>query len=410
MTEPERGVAERQRGAAEPLRLSLDVTAVPTRPVGAGQYTLALAGALAVRSDIDLVLFSRRSDVTRWRAMAGEHELDPRAPTSRLVRLAWEQVRLPALVAGCSVQVHHGPHYTMPERSSVPAVVTVHDLSFFEQADWHQWSKVLLFRRAIKVAARQAAAVVCPSRITAEQLARWCQVEAEVFVAPHGVDTDRFRPDEPEPGSDAAVLAWVDDRLVAGRPYLVFVGTVEPRKDLPSLVAAFGRIANRHPDALLVLAGGAGWGTAAVDQAVVASGVASRIVRTGYVPDSAVPALLRSSTGVVYPALYEGFGLPALEALACGASLVTTSGTAMEEVAGAAATLVAPGDVAGLADAMDAQLAGGRDRAPGGPDRRRLGFDIVSRHTWAASAERHLEAYRYAARHPSGPGNAGPAR
>ncbi len=137
-------------------------------------------------------------------------------------------------------------------------------------------------------------------------------------------------------------------------------------------------------------------------------------MRTGYVPDDAVPALLRTSTGAVYPALYEGFGLPALEALACGASLVTTSGTAMEEVAGAAATLVAPGDVAGLADAMDAQLAGGRDRAPGGPDRRRLGFDIVARHTWAASAERHLEAYRYAARHParhpSKPGNAGPAR
>ena len=172
--------------------------------------------------------------------------------------------------------VHHGPHYTMPERSSVPLVVTVHDLSFFEAPEWHDRSKVVLFKRAIRVAARRAAAVVCPSRVTAEELARWCRVDAELFVAHHGVDTDRFRPDEPAPGATAA-LARLDARL--GRPagpFLVFVGTLEPRKDVPSLVRAFDRIADRYPDALLVLAGGDGWGADAVDQAVDRSGVGRR--------------------------------------------------------------------------------------------------------------------------------------
>ena len=376
------------------VRLSVDVSAVPDEPVGAGVYTIELVRALAGRPDVDLVVISRRGDGRRWHAVAPRAGLVAAAPEHRPVRLAWEQVRLPALLRRESVAVHHGPHYTMPERSRVPAVVTVHDLSFFEAAQWHERSKVVLFRRAISVAAQRAAAVVCPSRTTADELARWCRVDAEVFVAHHGVDTGRFRPDEPAEGADGAWLADLDQRLVDGRPFLVFVGTLEPRKDVPTLVSAFTRVADRHPETLLVLAGGDGWGAARIEQAIDASGLTDRIIRTGYVRAEVVPALLRSAVAAVYPALYEGFGLPALEALACGASLVTTAGTAMEEVAGDAAVLVPPGDVAALADALDAELAG-TGRAT---DRRQRGLEIVARHTWEASADKHMKAYRYAAR------------
>ena len=142
-----------------------------------------------------------------------------------------------------------------------------------------------------------------------------------------------------------------------------------------------------------VLAGGAGWGASQVAEAVARSGVEDRIIRTGYVGDEVVPALYRSAVAVVYPALYEGFGLPALEAMACGAVVVTTSGSAMEEVAGDAAILVPPGDATALSGALDSVLAGdGTD-----PGRRQRGLDIAARHTWAASATRHVEAYRMAA-------------
>ena len=378
---------------AEVLRVSLDVSAVPANPVGAGQYTLELARELDRRDDVDLVVVSRRDDGARWRSTAPRAGLVAVAPRRRPPRLVWEQTGLPHRLRSLGVDVHHAPHYTMPEHTRVPSVVTVHDLSFFEAPEWHQRSKVLLFRRAITVATRRAGALVVPSRATAEELARWCTVAAPVVVAHHGVDLDRFGPAEPSPGADAATLAAVDPRLADGSPYLLFVGTLEPRKDVPTLVRAFAAVAGRRPEARLVLAGGAGWGAEAVGRAVEASGLGDRVVRTGYVPDGAVPALLRGAVAAVYPALYEGFGLPALEALACGTPLVTTTGSAMEEVAGTAAVLVAPGDVGSLAGALEAALAGrGTDAA-----RRRQGLAVAAGHTWAASAARHLEAYRLAA-------------
>jgi glycosyltransferase involved in cell wall biosynthesis len=377
------------------LRVALDVSAVPDRPVGAGHYILQLATQLSTRPDIGLVLCSRSTDRDRWAPLVAPEDLRASAPAPRPLRLIWEQVRLGPLVRSTGAAVHHGPHYTMPRRSPVPSVVTVHDLSFFDAPEWHERSKVALFTRAIRRAAREAAVVVCPSRITAEGLDHWCRVEAQVVVAPHGVDATRFRPEEPAPGADAGLLSGIDARLTSGRPLLVFVGTLEPRKDVPTLVRAFSTVADRHPDALLVLAGGRGWGAGEVDAAVTGSGLGRRVVRTGYIGDAAIPALLRAATAVVYPSLYEGFGLPALEALACGAPLVTTRGTAMEEVAGPSALLVPPGDTGALAEVLDEVLGGrGDDRAAS--ERRSLGFGVAAAHTWEASAERHVGAYRAA--------------
>ena len=372
-----------------PLLVSLDVSAVPVRPGGAGYYTMAIAQGLNRRDDVELSLVARRNDEQRWHSLAGRAAVRCAVPVSRPGRLVFEQVRLGSVLRSMQVQIHHGPHYTMPARSPVPCAVTIHDCTFFDHPEWHVRSKAAFFRRAIRRAARQAAVLICVSQVTEDRLRAWCDVRAPVVVAPHGVDHRRFTPLEPAEGADHALLSSLGvpvDRLL-----VAYVGTLEPRKGLAPLVAAFDQVARRHPDAVLVLGGQTGWGMAETERALAAARHPERIVRTGYLPDAAVPALLRQASVVAYPALEEGFGLPALEALACGAPLVTTEGTAMAEMARGAAILVPPGDVAGLADGLGVALLEGRATA-----RRTLGIAVAGERTWEASVGLHRHAYALA--------------
>jgi glycosyltransferase involved in cell wall biosynthesis len=374
------------------MRVLLDVSAVPERPVGAGVYTIALARALAERAaradldvDFDLVLGARRGDAERWRGLG---EVLPIVPDARPARLAWEQARAPRVAREHRVDVWHGPHYTLPLRMSaagVPAVVTVHDLTFFDHPEWHERSKVAFFRHMIRAAAARAAVVVAVSDYTASRLRDLAITGAPIVVAHHGVDHERFSP--ADPGDDLARLR----RHGISPPYIAWTGTFEPRKDVPTLVRAFAAVAERRPDLRLVLAGGRGWGDAAIHAAIASSGTATRVLRPGYLAPDEIPALLRHADVVAYPSLEEGFGLPALEALACGAPLVATTGSAVAEVVGDAALLVAPGSPPALAEALDQasdpEIAA-RLRAAG-PAR-------AATFTWSASAERHVEAYRVA--------------
>jgi glycosyltransferase involved in cell wall biosynthesis len=206
------------------------------------------------------------------------------------------------------------------------------------------------------------------------------------------VDFARFRPESHAELSDGDLLER------SGTPrdldYILHLGTIEPRKGIAPLVAAFDRIAEAHEGLDLVLAGINGWGSAEVERAIASSAHSGRVRRLGYVDDQVVPALLRSARVVAYPSYEEGFGLPALEALACGSPLVTTSNTAMAEVAGTAAWTVPAGDAAALAAALEAALGAGADELG---RRRAAGLERAAGFTWERTAVAHLQAYRAAA-------------
>jgi glycosyltransferase involved in cell wall biosynthesis len=270
-------------------------------------------------------------------------------------------------------------------------VTTIHDLTFFDHPEWHERSKVMFFRPMLRMSARRARALIAVSRHTADRLRARLAPDAPVVIAPHGVDHTRFTPG---PRGDADDLAGLE-HLGIRPPYLAFAGTLEPRKDLPALIQAFAGLAPARPDLRLVLAGRDGWGATAVREAAAASGVTTRILRPGWLPGPALAPFFRQAEAVVYPSLEEGFGLPALEAMACGAALVTTMGSAMAEVVGDAAVLVAPGDTDGLrvtlAAVLDDDALATRLRAAGPPQ--------SAPFTWERSVALHLDAYRLATGH-----------
>ncbi len=370
------------------MRVLLDVSAVPDKPVGAGVYTIALARGLDARGDVDLHLVTRRADEARWSSLTPRAVVHAEAPDRRPLRLVWEQVGAPRLARAVRPEVWHGPHYTMPVRASVPTVVTVHDLTFFDHPEWHERAKVAYFRRMIRVACSRANVVVCVSEFTAARLRANCQTRGEVVVVPHGVDHDRFKPAANRADGDDAALAPYG----IAPPYIAFSGTLEPRKDVPTLVRAFADIAHDRPHLRLVIAGGDGWGVTEVRDAIATSGVSTRILRPGYLPDDTLVSLFRRATAVAYPSLEEGFGLNALEALACGAPLVSTRGSAIEEIVGDAALLVPPHDAGALGRALGQVLGDDALAAR----LRRDGPERAAKFTWDRSVAGHLDAYERA--------------
>jgi glycosyltransferase involved in cell wall biosynthesis len=371
-------------------RVLLDATSVPADRGGVGRYVDGLVAALSAAGQ-SLVVVCQRSDAERFgRVAADGAEIvpGPSAISHRPARLAWEQTGLPLVAQQVGADLIHSPYYTMPLHAPVPVVVTLHDVTFFSEPELHSAVRTGFYRSATRTAVRRAARVVVPSQATRDELVRLLDADpGRIDVARHGVDLATFHPP-----SEAECHRLTSRLGLHGRRYVAFLGVLERRKNVPDLVRGWVQAVDGLDDPpALVLAGSSGWDDG-VDQAVAEVPSHLKVVRPGFLRPADLPGLLGGAVVVAYPSKAEGFGLPVLEAMACGAAVLTARRLSLPEVGGDAVAYTEP-DVDSIATSL-------RDLILDEDRRRRLslsGQERAKEFTWAASAQAHVETYRRAA-------------
>jgi glycosyltransferase involved in cell wall biosynthesis len=281
--------------------------------------------------------------------------------------------------------VYHATEWAQPLVNVVPVAVTVHDLIpflFREGYTWMRRERLLALRLV-----RRADAVIAVSQSTAEDVVRLARVDpGRITVIPHGVDA-HFHP---APAEDVERVHR-DQRIT--RPYLLSVGTLDPRKGLDALVEVTAQVRREH-DVELVIAGDQGVYGGRVRAAVQAAGLGSVSRLTGFVGAEELVALYTGATCLLFPSAYEGFGLPVLEAMACGSVAVTFDNSAFPEVAGDAGVMVPDGDRQAMAQAVSGLLGDREERRR----RSEIGRAWAAGFTWERSAQAHLDVYTRLAR------------
>jgi glycosyltransferase involved in cell wall biosynthesis len=391
-----------------PLKVALDATPLQGPQTGIGEFCSRILEVLGTMPDLRVGAFSMsrrgRAGITPL-LPPGVEALGLPGPglPARLLHASWARWAFPPaeLYTG-KVDVVHGTNFVVPPSHRAAMVVTVHDLSPLHYPQFCR-PTARAYPELVKDAVRRGAWVHADSEFVAGEVVEALGVPPERVRAIHlGVT-----PAATVPGDVTMTLAATmpRDATVRGderwrhllpawvNAYVLALGRVEPRKDLPTLVRAFGRLAGHHPGLALVIAGPEGWGSGQLEAAVRASTAGERVLRLGWVDEKARDALLAGATVFAYPSRYEGFGLPPLQAMASGAPVVASATGALKEVLGDAAWLVDVGDEGALANALENVLDDDalRQRLV------RKGREQAARYTWAACAAGLVSLYHEAA-------------
>jgi glycosyltransferase involved in cell wall biosynthesis len=368
------------------MRIGLDGQPLTRPKTGVGHYTLELALALAALRPEDS--FELIAPDALPENIIRETETSPNlrvvSVKANMLMRRWSTIGLPRYMRRARLDLFHGTNYQLPLMNAKRNVLTVHDLSTFTYPETHNARFARRERRRLPIMLRAASRIITPTEAIKDELtARFNLDPVRITVTPEA-PRDNFFPMKHEDTTE------VRQRLGIESPFILFVGTIEPRKNLQTLLRAFEQISRmRNQRTQLVLAGGAGWLTDDFDRLVRASDFRERILLTGYLMDEELRALYSSCKVFVYPSLYEGFGLPPLEAMACGAPVVASRIAAHEETLKDNARLFAPMDESALAKAIIDLLEDESARE----SLAKAGFAHVASFSWRKTAEMTWEVY-----------------
>lgn len=354
-------------------------------PGGSGTYIKELASALTLRDDVDLVGMSARHSrepAAPWTVPSGLRVTGSRLPRVILYE-AWSRFRSPRIAQHAKpADVLHATTWAVPQ-GFAPLVVTVHDLAFLRDPSHFTQRGNSFFRRALDIVRAEAAVVIAVSGTTRDDCIGAGIEPERIRVIHHGSTVPDVQPDE---------IAAFRARHGLTRPYVLWCGTLEPRKNLEGLLAAFGHVLAAGSDLDLVLVGPSGWGNASARLALAAAELpAERIHQLGTLAYRELHSAYAGARAFCFPSHWEGFGLPVLEAMSHGVPVVTSKGTAMAEISGAGALLVDPMKPPEIAAALLEAATTEHDRLS------RSALTQSSAFTWQRCASETMDAYRAAA-------------
>jgi glycosyltransferase involved in cell wall biosynthesis len=371
------------------MRIAIDYTSAIAQNAGIGRYTRELVTALAQVDAADRFTLFSSEPAAAGRAFPHAPNMRPRmfGVGNRRMTIVWQRLRvpLPAELLLGRADVVHGPDFVLPPVLRARRVVTIHDLAFITHPECAVPSLVRYLKTAVPRSVRAADRVIAVSQRTADDLMQHFGTPREKISVIHLGISPGFTPQR-----DPEAVARVRARYGLAQRSVLAVGTIEPRKNYERLIAAFAE-ASRVPGGprMLVIAGRKGWlfeGTfAAVDRYHVADAV--RFL--DFVPDEDLLPLYQSAEMLAMPSIYEGFGIPAVEAMAAGIPVVTSTGGSLPEIVGDAALTVAPDDVGALAAAILRLLTDAELRA----SLVQRGLRRAARFTWQAAAQAHVQVY-----------------
>jgi glycosyltransferase involved in cell wall biosynthesis len=362
--------------------VGFDATTLTGRISGVGYYTARLMESLAngagegiVRR---LVVFSNRPVRIEETARVQVYERRRFA-----VRSVWMQLLLPRILRDVRPDLVHFTNYLAPLAGRVPYLVSFHDMSLSLLPQYHTLKKRMLTSSLIPAVARGARMILTPSESTRRDVVRLLRVDpGRVRVIPYAASPS-FRP---QPTAPEALEALHGIRP----PYFLYVGTLEPRKNLARALRAFAQVAPALPQCRFVIVGQKGWRYAEVLRAADHPSLRGRVDFLGYLPEEKLPALYAHALALVYPSLYEGFGLPVVEAMACGTPVLTSRSSSLLEIGEGAALLVDPTDEKALADALLALATDEGLRAK----LTRLGLERARTFSWERTGRETVAAYQ----------------
>ena len=364
------------------MRIGLEVSPLAINSTGIPNYILRLLKGLAhIDADNEYFLYTNKRIPFSLGLPVNFKVVLLKRPLPRFQ--LWFQMALPYRLKREKIDIFHGLFSRLPLVLPVPGILTVHDLSGYKMPRFHK-RHTYVTNQMFPTFIKKASGIIAVSKFTAEELVSIFPDAAEKTTVVHEAS-----PPEYSEVTEKSELNRVRKKLNLPESFFLFLGTLEPRKNLTKLLEAFQRVSDSIPHSL-VISGSAGWKTKEFFKRLKTSGIEDRVHLTGFVDGKDIPALLSLSDAFIYPSLYEGFGLPILEAMACGTPVITSNVSSMPEIAGEAAYLIDPQSADSIARGIST-LAHDEARRK---QLRERGLRRAGEFSWEETARKTLQVYR----------------